>query len=284
MSEMPFRILCITLCLAIVAVCYAAAPAAAQAEIVTATQLLAEIPVAADQPMSGYAREEYRHWIDADHDGCDTRDEVLALESRLRPRPSCKRIRTGLWYSPYNGRFHAVSSGMDIDHVVALAENWRSGGKLWDDATREAYANDMYAPSLIAVTASVNRSKGDRDPTSWLPPRILYRCTYLTHWTAVKWRWQLTMQQAERSRIAAQLALCPASRERIVRPARPAIALEPVVPDPVVPDPVQPGADDPRYATCAEANAAGYGPYHAGVDPEYAWYRDGDGDGTVCER
>ncbi|MEV0385786.1 thermonuclease family protein [Nonomuraea sp. NPDC050643] len=45
-----------------------------------------------------------------------------------------------------------------------------------------------------------------------------------------------------------------------------------------------PSGNDPRYKTCAEANAAGYGPYRRDVDPEYAWYQDRDGDGIVCER
>jgi hypothetical protein len=35
--------------------------------------------------------------------------------------------------------------------------------------------------------------------------------------------------------------------------------------------------------TCKQAKAAGYGPYTRGIDQEYGWYRDGDGDGTVCE-
>ncbi|GAA0402185.1 hypothetical protein Acor_60330 [Acrocarpospora corrugata] len=42
--------------------------------------------------------------------------------------------------------------------------------------------------------------------------------------------------------------------------------------------------DDPRYRTCAEANDNGYGPYRRGIDPEYDWYQDRDGDGIVCER
>ena len=41
---------------------------------------------------------------------------------------------------------------------------------------------------------------------------------------------------------------------------------------------------DPRFGTCREANAHGYGPYRRGVDPEYYWYLDRDRDGWVCER
>lgn len=41
---------------------------------------------------------------------------------------------------------------------------------------------------------------------------------------------------------------------------------------------------DPRFRFCTHAIAAGYGPYVAGIDPEYSWYNDRDGDGIVCER
>jgi hypothetical protein len=40
---------------------------------------------------------------------------------------------------------------------------------------------------------------------------------------------------------------------------------------------------DPRFRTCGAANDAGYGDYRRGVDPEYHWYQDRDGDGVVCE-
>jgi acetylornithine deacetylase/succinyl-diaminopimelate desuccinylase-like protein len=43
------------------------------------------------------------------------------------------------------------------------------------------------------------------------------------------------------------------------------------------------GDTDPQYTYCYEANAGGYGPYQEGVDPEYDWYDDRDGDGVVCE-
>lgn len=49
--------------------------------------------------------------------------------------------------------------------------------------------------------------------------------------------------------------------------------------------PIRPAAalTDPRFDTCKEAIAHGYGRYRDGVDPEYDWYRDADSDGIVCE-
>lgn len=49
------------------------------------------------------------------------------------------------------------------------------------------------------------------------------------------------------------------------------------------PAPAPEPATDPRFGTCREAIANGYGNYQRGVDPEYDWYRDGEGDGLVCE-
>ncbi|GIG67204.1 hypothetical protein Pen01_34990 [Phytomonospora endophytica] len=54
-------------------------------------------------------------------------------------------------------------------------------------------------------------------------------------------------------------------------------------PTPSKKKPPPPPDTDPKYGTCKDAIAAGYGPYEEGVDPEYYWYRDADGDGVVCE-
>ena len=56
------------------------------------------------------------------------------------------------------------------------------------------------------------------------------------------------------------------------------------VPTTLLPAPPTGGAGtDPRFGSCAQAKANGTTPYVRGVDPEYEWYRDGDGDGMVCE-
>lgn len=58
---------------------------------------------------------------------------------------------------------------------------------------------------------------------------------------------------------------------------------KPPAPKPTTTKPVPPVHTDPRYGTCAEAKSHGLGPYRRGIDPEYAWYRDSDKDGFVCE-
>jgi hypothetical protein len=68
--------------------------------------------------------------------------------------------------------------------------------------------------------------------------------------------------------------------------APPTTEAPPVDTDPTTQD-AAPPADtglDPRFRTCKEAIAHGYGPYYKGVDREYDWYRDADGDGVDCER
>ena len=75
--------------------------------------------------------------------------------------------------------------------------------------------------------------------------------------------------------------------EPVVAPAPAPIAPQPIVvipaPAPVPAPAPAPAAVDARYDTCKEAKAHGAGPYYAGTDVEYNWYRDADNDGIVCE-
>ncbi|WP_306205696.1 excalibur calcium-binding domain-containing protein [Actinoplanes sp. RD1] len=80
----------------------------------------------------------------------------------------------------------------------------------------------------------------------------------------------------------------PAPKPATTKPAtRKPATKKPATKDPVAgrpaPAATTAGASDPRFSTCAKANAAGYGPYRRGADIEYGWYRDRDKDGVVCE-
>ncbi|MDQ1033613.1 hypothetical protein QFZ75_000029 [Streptomyces sp. V3I8] len=144
------------------------APAAAheaRAETLPLAQAVHLLPSAAES-RDGYQRSSFKHWVDADRDGCSTRAEVLIAESRTEPiiEAGCK-VTAGEWYSYYDGVTLTAPGGLDIDHMVPLAEAWDSGAHTWTPARREAYANDLDAQrSLVAVTARSNRSKSDQDP------------------------------------------------------------------------------------------------------------------------
>ena len=259
-----------------------ATPAGAATPTVSAATLLPRIATAAPH-VGGYDRDLFRLWTDADGDGCDTRKEVLLAEARVLPTvlAGC-RLGGGRWWSAYDGLFITDASSLDIDHFVPLSEAWQSGAWRWSSATREAYANDLgYPLSLIAVTATTNRAKSDMDPAEWMPPFAAYRCTYVASWIAVKWRWRLAVDGLERAALRVGLTGCGAAA-RVPRPARAAVALG--SPSASAPAVASSSGLDPRFPYCSDAIAAGYGPYAEGRDPEYAWYRDGDGDGVVCER
>ncbi|GGU66350.1 HNH endonuclease family protein [Streptomyces lavendofoliae] len=100
--------------------------------------------------------------------------------------------------------------GLDIDHLVPLAEAWDSGAGIWSAAERQAYANDLDdARALIAVTAKSNRSKADQDPATWQPSATSYRCRYFTDWVAIMTRWKLAIDPAEQSALNQLAQACP---------------------------------------------------------------------------
>lgn len=257
----------------------------------SATRVLAALVVAAEQPV-GYDRDLFVHWVDADGDGCDTRAEVLIAESLgLVQRDYPCHVVAGDWYSTYDGATWTDAAELDIDHVVALAEAWRSGAWQWSAAARQAYANDLTDErTLIAVTDSVNQSKSDDDPTAWLPPRPADTCRYVGDWLAIKWRWGLTVDPAEHDALA-RLLDGPCDGLRIAPIAPPPVSTAAVTTD--VPSAgggssgggssgSGSGSGDVYYANCAAVRAAGMDPLYVG-DPGYRSGLDRDGDGVACE-
>ena len=62
------------------------------------------------------------------------------------------------------------------------------------------------------MDASANRSKGDGDTATWLPPSNAYRCTYVAGQVAVKGKYGLWVTSAERDAMTRVLAACPTMR------------------------------------------------------------------------
>jgi hypothetical protein len=171
--------------------------------------MVANLPVATEV-RTGYSRDLFNLWIDADGDGCNTRYEVLIAEAVTAPTvgSGCS-LTGGRWYSYYDGAYWTATSDVDIDHMVPLAEAWDSGARNWTAAQRESYANDLGDPRpLVAVTDNVNQSKSDQDPAEWMPPLSGVYCRYITEWVATKTRWGLTVDSAEKTSLTSYAAAC----------------------------------------------------------------------------
>ena len=148
-----------------------------------------------------YDRDLYNHWIDADQDCQDTRQEVLIEESQIpvtyKTDKQCS-VASGQWLDPYTDTVFTDPGDLDVDHVVPLKEAHISGAHLWDSEKKEQYANDLEEEGhLIAVWLSANRSKGAKDPAEWVPPYTPFHVEYAKIWIQIKSKWELSYDAAE---------------------------------------------------------------------------------------
>ena len=173
---------------------------------VDATALLKKLKVAKAGSMKGYKREEFPHWRSTG-DNCDVRDTVLKRDGTKVKVSGCNVV-AGTWRSVYDGKSLNSPTKVDIDHVVPLANAWRSGAAAWTTDKREDFANDVERPQLIAVSATSNRSKGDQDPSQWKPTTTSTWCEYAEDWIEVKSYWKLTVTTAEKTALTDMLKDC----------------------------------------------------------------------------
>jgi hypothetical protein len=172
----------------------------------TARTYLASLTVATED-RTGYNRDLFPHWI-TQSGACNTRETVLKRDGTNVVTDSACASTSGSWYSVYDGATWTAASDLDIDHLVPLAEAWDSGADGWTTSRRQAFANDLTRPQLIAVTDNVNQAKGDQDPATWMPSRTAYRCTYVRAWVQVKYYYDLSVDTAEKNALTNYLASC----------------------------------------------------------------------------
>ena len=183
------------------------APANAQNEQTPSVLAALEVLTVAPETQTRYNRSRFRHWVDADKDGCNTRAEVLKRQTQLPVTISGRcTVRSGQWFSLYDGVVSSSAGDFEIDHVVALAEAWRSGASTWSPERRQDFANDLAEGALIAVSGRSNRIKSDKDPARWLPEQG--RCEYLVFWVSTKYRWRLSVDQSEKAALSRLASEC----------------------------------------------------------------------------
>ena len=150
-------------------------------------------------------------WKDVDHNGCDTRNDILArdLQTVSDRRNACV-ITAGQLADPYSGKqieFNKKdASKVQIDHVVALENAWQSGAYNLTQEDREALANDP--DNLLAVNGHDNMAKGSKSADQWMPPNTAYACTYASKQVQIKSHYALTVTSSEKQALADALATC----------------------------------------------------------------------------
>ena len=252
-------------------------------EAVTLTIAIAPIPTG----IPAYSRSQWKHWVDADGDCQDARQEVL-IEESLEPLTyetdrEC-RVEAGRWYGAFTGTYFEDPGDVDVDHMVPLKNAHNSGGWDWNPAMKEEYANNLGDDDhLIAVQDNANQSKGARGPDEWKPRDETYWCHYATDWAEIKERWSLTMTEPEAGAVVEMLNTCEDPPVVVLTALETATGVH--KPEPT--DELQ----NSVYGSCEEAAAAGeervQGSQGGGLGYPKTMVpsaRDGDGDGVVCER
>lgn len=187
---------------------------------VEATTVLDHLPVKGRAPKTGYSRSRFgAAWADVDHNGCDTRNDVLNRDlTQVTHREGTHGcvVLSGVLDDPYTGktidfrRGRRTSEAVQIDHVVALSDAWQTGAQRLSADRREQLANDPY--NLLAVDGPSNQQKSDSDAASWLPSNKQERCPYVARQIGVKRKYGLWVTAAEKDAMKNVLSSCPAQK------------------------------------------------------------------------
>ncbi len=182
-----------------------------------ATAVLETLPVKGRAPKTGYTRDQFgQAWADVDHNGCDTRNDILKRDlSAIVYKTGTRNcvVASGTLVDRYSGetinfvRGNTTSMEVQIDHVVALSNAWQTGAFKLSADQRKALANDPL--NLFAVKGRLNSQKGDGDAATWLPPLKSFRCTYVAQQIAVKAKYSLWVVAPEKVAMVSILAKCP---------------------------------------------------------------------------
>ena len=150
--------------------------------------------------------------------GCRTIEDVRVRDMmNVKMKNRCD-VQSGVLWNPYGTEQNPKNdwvefergpgSQVDIDHVVALGNAWKTGAHLLTEEQRTALANDPI--NLVAVRAGENRSKGDRDVSTWVPWNRDIHCGYAASQVQVKSKYGLWVTPAEQHVLAQMLETCPA--------------------------------------------------------------------------
>ncbi|MCM2413653.1 MULTISPECIES: HNH endonuclease family protein [unclassified Streptomyces] len=192
------------------------APLTSDKDRAAARKVIEKVATKGRGPKTGYERDKFGYaWKDSvddvplSHNGCDTRNDLLARDGKkveLRSGSDCVVVAMTL-KDPYTGKTiewrKKQATKVQIDHVMPLSYDWQMGAARWSEAKRQQIANDPL--NLIPVDGPANGSKSDSGPASWLPPYKPIRCSYALRFAQVSLKYELPVTAPDKK---VMLELC----------------------------------------------------------------------------
>lgn len=189
----------------------------------SATQVLSTLTVGVKSDVSSDRKSHQWNKVDGKTGNYTTRDLVLERDMSNVTYNSRGNVNTGILLEPYTGKtihFQRGQSnkteggsasnrdgGIQIDHVVAYAEAYRSGLDKLDFQQRDTYYNDPDV--LLASQAEANNVKKDGTIAEWKPSNQAFQCDYASLQIGIKAKYGLMVDQKEHDKLAQVLASCP---------------------------------------------------------------------------
>lgn len=189
----------------------------------SATQVLSTLTVGVKSDVSSDRKSHQWNKVNGKTGNYTTRDLVLERDMSNVTYNSRGNVNTGILLEPYTGKtihFQRGQSnkteggsasnrdgGIQIDHVVAYAEAYRSGLDKLDFQQRDAYYNDPDV--LLSSQAEANNVKKDGTIAEWEPSNETFQCDYASLQIGIKAKYGLIVDKAEHDEMADALKTCP---------------------------------------------------------------------------
>lgn len=189
----------------------------------SATQVLSTLTIGTKSNASSDRKSHQWNKVDEKSGNHTTRDLVLERDMNNVTFNSRGNVKSGILLEPYTGKtihFQRGTSnkteggsasnrdgGIQIDHVVAYAEAYRSGLDKLDFQQRDAYYNDPDV--LLASQAEANNVKKDGTIAEWEPSNKTFQCDYVSLQIGIKAKYGLIVDKTEHDEMADVLKACP---------------------------------------------------------------------------
>ena len=177
-----------------------------------AAAVLEKLEIKGRAPKTNYERTQfYKNWPTVN--GCSLRQLIIKREFGDSAVLDGCNVISGSYTEPYTGVVKTfsersqISSGVQIDHVVALSDAWQKGAQNLSADERYNLATDPL--NLLAVDSQANQQKSDGDAATWLPSNKAFRCQYVARQISVKYKYHLWLAQAEHDTMVDILKTCP---------------------------------------------------------------------------